>query len=293
MPNRQPYGWRKKNNKIIFGMDKYAVIGSPISHSLSPRIHAAFAQQTGQQLEYTAIEIKPQDFFDRLNELQDAGYKGLNITLPLKGMAWEAADTCSADCNRAQAVNVLAFDTDGHRHGFNTDGSGLLRDLTVNHAINLENKSILIVGAGGAVRGILAPLLRGRPRNIVIANRSADKALQLAENFRDLGAIEGCGLDEIAGSDGNGRYDLIINGTAAGIEGGLPPLPDDILAPGAVTYDLMYAREPTAFVRWGQSHGASLALDGLGMLVEQAAESFYIWRTVKPDPQPVLAMLRT
>src|SRR5689334_4670104 len=132
-------------------MDKYAVIGSPISHSLSPRIHAAFAQQTGQQLEYTAIEIKPEDFFDRLNELQNAGYKGLNITLPLKGMAWEAADVCSADCDRAQAVNVLAFDPDGRRHGFNTDGSGLLRDLTVTHSIGLENKNILILGAGGAV----------------------------------------------------------------------------------------------------------------------------------------------
>jgi shikimate dehydrogenase len=273
--------------------DKYAVIGSPISHSLSPRIHAAFAEQTGQQLEYTAIEIKPEDFFDRLSELQDAGYKGLNITLPLKGMAWEAADVCSADCNRAQAVNVLAFDADGRRHGFNTDGSGLLRDLTVTHDIRLENKNILVLGAGGAVRGILAPLLRSRPRSIMIANRTADKALQLAQNFRDLGAVEGCGLGGIAGPDRNRRYDLIINGTAAGIEGGLPPLPESILAPGAVTYDLMYARQPTAFVRWGQSHGASLALDGLGMLVEQAAESFYIWRSVKPDPRNVLTMLRS
>jgi shikimate dehydrogenase len=270
-------------------MDKYAVIGSPISHSLSPRIHAAFAQQTGQQLEYTAIEINPENFFDRLTELQDAGYKGLNITLPLKGLAWEASDVCSADCDRAQAVNVLAFEADGRRHGFNTDGSGLLRDLTVTSGVRLEDKQILVVGAGGAVRGILAPLLRSGPRRITVANRTADKALELAENFRDLGVIEGCGLQQISGN-----YDLIINGTAAGIDNNLPPLPDDILAPGAVSYDLMYARgEPTAFVRWGRNHGARLALDGLGMLVEQAAESFYIWRNVKPDPRPVLATLRS
>jgi shikimate dehydrogenase len=268
--------------------DKYAVIGSPISHSLSPRIHAAFAQQTGQRLEYTAIEVKPENFFDRLNELQTDGFKGLNITLPLKGLAWEAADACSDDCNRAQAVNVLAFNEDGSRHGFNTDGSGLLRDLAVNHGIRLENKEILILGAGGAVRGILAPLLRSRPRCITVANRTADKALQLAESFGDLGAIEGRGLDEISGR----RYDLIINGTSAGIGGGLPSLPENLLATGAATYDLMYAREPTAFVRWGRDRGARPALDGLGMLVEQAAESFYIWRGVKPDPKPVLAQLR-
>jgi shikimate dehydrogenase len=270
-------------------MDKYAVIGSPISHSLSPRIHAAFAQQTGQQLEYTAIEIKPEEFFDRLNELQGAGFKGVNITLPLKGLAWETADTCSADCNRAQAINVLTFNRDGSRHGCNTDGSGLLRDLTVTHGIALESRDILILGAGGAVRGILAPLLRGHPRRITVANRTVDKASQLAASFRDLGTIEGCGLGDIAGQ----RYDLIINGTSAGIDGGLPALPDDILAPAGVTYDLMYARQsPTAFVHWGENHGARLALDGLGMLVEQAAESFYIWRSVKPEPRPVLAMLR-
>lgn len=269
-------------------MDKYAVIGSPVSHSLSPRIHAAFAQQTRQQLEYKAIEVRPEEFFDRLNELQEAGYKGLNVTLPLKGLAWEAADACSEDCNRAQAVNVLAFNEDGMRQGFNTDGSGLLRDLMVTNGIRLEDSEILIVGAGGAVRGILAPLLRSRPRRITVANRTSGKALQLAENFSDLGAIEGCGLDGIEGK----RYGLIINGTSAGIDDKLPPLPDNILAPGGVTYDLMYARQPTAFVRWGQNHGARLALDGLGMLVEQAAESFYIWRSVKPDPKPVLAMLR-
>jgi shikimate dehydrogenase len=277
------------NNMI----DKYAVIGSPISHSLSPRIHAAFAQQTGQQLEYTAIEIKPEVFIDRMNELQDAGYKGLNITLPLKGMAWEAADACSADCNRAQAVNVLAFNPDGSRHGFNTDGSGLLRDLTVTNGIRLDDKRILILGAGGAVRGILAPLLRSGPRRITVANRTADKALELVESFRDLGEIEGCGLDAITPERYVHHYDLVINGTAAGIDNSVPPLPDNILAPGAVTYDLMYAKQPTAFVRWGQSHGAHLALDGLGMLVEQAAESFYIWRSVKPDPRPVLTMLRS
>ncbi|HEX5056501.1 MAG TPA: shikimate dehydrogenase [Gammaproteobacteria bacterium] len=273
-------------------MDKYAVIGSPISHSLSPKIHAAFAQQTGQELEYTAIEIKPEEFFDRLNELQNAGYRGLNVTLPLKGLAWEAADTCSADCNRAQAVNVLALNSDGSRHGFNTDGSGLLRDLTVTNGIRLEGRRILIVGAGGAVRGILAPLLRSGPLRITVANRTADKALELAESFSDLGEIEGCGLDGIAPKHSAQLYDLVINGTAAGIDNSLPALPDDILAPGAVTYDLMYARQPTAFVKWGRDHGARLALDGLGMLVEQAAESFYIWRTVKPDPRPVLAMLR-
>ncbi|HEY3487113.1 MAG TPA: shikimate dehydrogenase [Gammaproteobacteria bacterium] len=269
-------------------MDKYAVIGSPISHSLSPRIHAIFAQQTRQALEYEALEVRPEEFFEQINRLQNSGYKGLNITLPLKQLAWETADLCSPDCDRAQAVNVLAFEQDGRRHGFNTDGSGLLRDLTVTHAVQLEHKDILILGAGGAVRGILAPLLRSHPRQIIIANRTVDKAVQLAENFKDLGRVSGCGLNAL-----DGRYDLIINGTAAGINDELPALPDGILGDGGISYDLMYGIQPTAFVRWGQEQGARLALDGLGMLIEQAAESFYIWRGIKPDTRPVLKQLRS
>ncbi len=269
-------------------MDKYAVIGSPIKHSLSPEIHRMFAAQTGQELEYTAIEVTIDTLFDSINRLAREGYKGLNITVPLKGIAWDMADNCNEASNRAQAVNTLKFEADGRRCGFNTDGIGFLRDLTVNHNVELQDKDILILGAGGAVRGILAPLIGTRPRSLTIANRTVEKCELLAEKFSDLAEIAACGYPALEGK----QFDIIINGTAAGLHNEVPPLPDNILRTAGVSYDMMYGKEPTAFVKWGQQQNAALALDGLGMLVEQAAEAFKIWRNVSPNTAEVITALR-
>lgn len=266
-------------------MDRYAVIGSPIGHSLSPRIHTLFAEQTGQTLEYTAIEVTPEDFFTAVNDLVEQGYKGLNVTVPLKTLAWDMADRCNPAADRAKAVNTLRFEDD-LRYGDNTDGPGLLHDLTVNHRLSLRGRHILVLGAGGAVRGVLMPLLKGKPATLTVANRTVSKAGDLAREFADLGEVQARGYDGLSG-----RYDLIINGTSAGLGGQLVPLPDGLLADGGAVYDMMYGAQPTAFVEWGRRQGAALSLDGLGMLVEQAAESFHLWRGVRPQTPPVIARL--
>ena len=269
-------------------MDRYALIGSPINHSLSPRIHGLFAEQTAQTLEYTATEVSPSEFFSKINELDTAGFNGLNITVPLKELAWEMADNCDELANRAKAVNTIKFEHDGQRCGFNTDGLGLLQDLTSNHNIKLAGKRILLLGAGGAARGALAPLLNAKPISLTIANRTIDKASLLADEFKDLGSIEGCGFDALSGQ----QFDLIINGTSTSLSGTVPPLPECLLAEGGITYDMFYAQKPTAFVLWGHAQKASKALDGLGMLVEQAAEAFQIWRGIRPSSKTVIEMLR-
>lgn len=269
-------------------MDRYAVIGSPISHSLSPRIHTLFAEQTGQQLEYTAIEVQPETFFGRINELVEAGYKGLNVTVPLKQLAWEMADNCAEAADRAKSVNTLRFDDNGMRCGFNTDGQGLLQDLSVNHNIELRDKRILLLGAGGAVRGVLTPLLSTLPASITIANRTVSKAEQLALEFSDLGSVTGNGYESLSGQ----TFDIIINGTSTGLDNDIPPLPENILAGGGIAYDMFYAQQATAFVRWGQAQNAAKSLDGLGMLVEQAAAAFQIWRAASPDTTAVIKALR-
>jgi shikimate dehydrogenase len=267
--------------------DQYAVMGHPIAHSQSPRIHTLFAAQTGQNLEYRAILVEPGDFVAAARAFQADGGKGLNVTVPFKQDAWVFADLLSARAERAGAVNTLSFGSSGVQ-GDNTDGPGLVRDLTVNHRYPLAEKRILLLGAGGAARGILQPLLAEKPAQLVIANRTAEKALGLALRFNDLGRVSACGFAELA----ERRFDLIINATAAGLDDAVPPLPDDVLAAEGWCYDLMYGREPTAFVRWGREHGASQSLDGLGMLVEQAAEAFHLWRGVWPDTAPVIAALR-
>jgi shikimate dehydrogenase len=269
-------------------MDKYAVIGTPIKHSLSPRIHAMFAGQTGQTIEYTAVEVKPENFFHRINRFADDGYHGLNVTLPLKGLAWEMVDRCEPTANRAKAVNTIRFEKDGQRTGFNTDGIGLLRDLTQNHNIDLQGLRLLILGAGGAVRGVLTHLLYEKPDSVTIANRTADKAVHLAKELRDLGSINGGGYDLLQGM----KYDIVINGTSASLAGELPPLPDGILAADGVVYDMLYSKKPTTFMRWGAEQSAAACIDGLGMLVEQAAESFSLWRQVRPDSRAVIAEVK-
>lgn len=268
-------------------VDQYAVMGYPIAHSQSPRIHTLFAAQTSQVLEYRAILVEPGGFVVAARTFQAAGGKGLNVTVPFKQDAWVFADILSARAERAGAVNTLIFEPGGVR-GDNTDGSGLVRDLTMNHGCSLAGRRVLLLGAGGATRGILQPLLAERPAQLVIANRTAEKALELAVRFSDLGRVAGCGFAELAGR----RFDLIINATAASLENAAPPLPEDVLAAGGWCYDLMYGREPTAFVRWGWEQSAAQSLDGLGMLVEQAAESFHLWRGAWPETRLVIEALR-
>ncbi len=268
-------------------IDQYAVMGNPIAHSKSPQIHTLFAAQTGQALEYRAVLVEPGGFAAAARSFGAAGGKGLNVTVPFKQDAWVFADILSARAERAGAVNALIFEPGGVR-GDNTDGPGLVRDLTVNHDYALAGRRILLLGAGGAARGVLQPLLAERPALVVIANRTAEKALGLAVRFSDLGRVSACGFAELAGR----RFDLIIHATAAGLEDATPPLPEGVLAAGGWCYDLMYGREPTAFVRWGWEQGAAQSLDGLGMLVEQAAESFHLWRGVWPETGPVIVALR-
>jgi len=268
--------------------DLYAVIGNPISHSKSPIIHSHFAAQTAQDMRYETRLAPLDGFVQSVKDFQKAGGRGLNVTVPFKLEAYELADIISPRAQRAGAVNTLIFHPDGHIEGDNTDGVGLVRDLLF-HAVKLTDADILILGAGGAVRGVLAPLLAELPASLVIANRSADKAAQLAHDFAGLGQIiKGCDYDELSGK----HFDLIINGTSASLSGELPPLSDDLLEPGGVAYDMAYGNEPTAFQRWAQAHGAGLALDGLGMLLEQAAESFYLWRGVRPDTQALRIAMR-
>lgn len=268
--------------------DRYAVIGNPIQHSKSPQIHTAFAVQTGQKLEYGRILGEPERFAQQVRAFFSGEGRGINVTVPFKVDAWRLADERSPRAESAGAANTLIKLSDGGIRADNTDGAGLVRDLTVNHGIALADRSVLLLGAGGASRGVARPLLEQRPKHLIIANRTASKAEDLARDLSGLGPVEGCGLDTLVGH----RFDVIINGTAAGLKDQVPALPDDSLDPGGVTYDMMYADQPTAFVHWGLEHGASLALDGLGMLVEQAAESFFLWRGVRPETGPVITLLR-
>ncbi|MBL8258594.1 MAG: shikimate dehydrogenase [Candidatus Competibacteraceae bacterium] len=268
-------------------MDQYAVMGNPIAHSQSPRIHALFAAQTGQQLEYRAILVERGGFAEAARAFGEQGGQGLNVTAPFKQDAWVFADLLSAAAERAGAVNTLIFEAGGVR-GDNTDGPGLVRDLTVNHDRALAGQRILVVGAGGAARGILQPLLLEKPGQLVIANRTPETALGLALRFGDLGRLSGCGFDDLVGL----QFDLIINATTAWAQDTGPPLPEGVLASGGWCYDLSYGDGPSPFMRWGQGRGAGRVLDGLGMLVEQAAESFRLWRGIRPETPPIIEALR-
>ena len=269
--------------------DRYAVFGNPVTHSLSPQIHRAFAQQTNQSINYTAIELALNDFELQLRELQEQGLKGVNVTAPFKRQAWEICALRSPRAEAAGAVNTLTFEEDGNIAGDNTDGVGFTRDLLNNHSILVELKNILILGAGGAVRGVLDPLLELKPESITLANRTLKNAEMLAEDFRHKGDIRVCGFHDL----GSNKFDLIVNATAASLDNEVPPIPEDVPGTHSICYDLMYNIDsPTAFVGWAKSHGASHAFDGLGMLVEQAAESFFVWRGVRVDTADIIAHLR-
>lgn len=268
--------------------DHYAVMGFPVAHSKSPRIHATFAKQTGQDLDYRALPVEPGTFPARVLQFFGEGGKGLNITVPFKQEAWELAGVRSQQAELAGAVNTLLQDADGSVHGHNTDGTGLVRDIVQNHGGRLNGASILVLGAGGATRGILLPLLQQQPAHICIANRTASKAEALATLFSGHGSVSACGFETLQGQ----TFDWIINATSASLQGELPPLPAGLLHKESWCYDLMYGSEPTIFCRWAQQGGAHKTLDGLGMLVEQAAEAFLLWRGVLPDTAPVLAEMR-
>lgn len=271
--------------------DAYAVMGNPIAHSKSPQIHAAFARQTGQRIEYTAIQVDPGGFEQAVGNFFANGGCGLNVTVPFKQEAWKLAEGHGAEAERAGAVNTLLVDETGRTMGRNTDGIGLVRDILQNHGGRIKDRRVLLVGAGGAARGVLQPLLAERPQRLVIANRSPERAVELARDFAvvsDGCELRGGGFADLSGD----AFDLIINASAASLHGEVPPLPDGTLADGGWCYDMMYAAEPTPFVRWGLAQGAPVSLDGLGMLVEQAAESFYLWRGVRPQTAEVIADIR-
>jgi shikimate dehydrogenase len=269
-------------------IDRYAVFGNPVVHSKSPQIHTLFAEQTGQSLIYTAELAEIGQFDQAIKKFLDNNGKGLNVTVPFKEDAWSCASQRSDRAQRAGAVNTLMLQQDGSLFGDTTDGIGLVRDLMQNHNIQIRNKAILLIGAGGAVRGVLEALLEQRPSSLLIANRTKQKAVQLANDFSELGKINGCGLDEI----NQMSFDIVINGTSASLQGDLPPLPETIFNTDACSYDMMYAADATPFMQWSTNNGATKVIDGLGMLVEQAAESFYIWRNVRPETKPVIRHIR-
>ncbi|NTS78628.1 shikimate dehydrogenase [Catenovulum sp. SM1970] len=268
-------------------MDKYAVFGNPISHSKSPLIHTEFAKQTEQALQYTAIKAEIGQFAEAVNTFVADGGKGCNVTVPFKEDAFKVADHISERAQLAEAVNTLTFNEDGTISADNTDGAGLVNDLQ-SHQAPL-NKRILLIGAGGAARGVIKPLLDCQPEQLVIFNRTHSKAQNLAEHFADYGNITAMTEKELEQSTG---FDVVINSTSASLSDELPPVPATIFSQGGFAYDMAYGNKPTVFVEWALSNGCQTSLDGLGMLVGQAAVSFEIWREVKPETQTVIQALR-
>ncbi len=263
--------------------DRYAVFGHPIAHSKSPQIHATFARQTGQDMTYEAILAPLDGFADSVVQFIAAGGRGANVTVPFKEEAYKLAKRLSPRAQRAGAVNTLSFDDSGIV-GDNTDGAGLVADLTRNLNCHLDGKRILLLGAGGAARGVIEPLLEQQPTALVIANRTVSRAQELAELF-------GNGVTACSFEAADTPFDIVINATAASLAGELPPLSPTLFTADTLAYDMMYGRD-TPFLSFARTHGAATS-DGLGMLVEQAAEAFFVWRGVRPDTTAVIAALRT
>lgn len=265
-------------------LDRYGVMGDPVAHSRSPVIHRLFAQQTGQEMQYELLHVAADKLEEAVRQFQRAGGKGLNITVPHKRAVFRLVDHLTERASTAGAVNTLTF-RDNEIYGDNTDGIGLVRDLVVNLGVDLEGANILILGAGGATRGIVAPLLEMRPQRVCIANRTLRRAEDLVERFASRGPVSASGFDAVPVTE---PYDLLINATSAIHGGETPPYPGGAVSPRTFCYDLSYSLHPTPFCQWARDHGAARAVMGWGMLVEQAAESFHIWRGVRPDTQPVL-----
>ena len=267
---------------------RYAVFGNPVKHSKSPTIHRLFAAQTGQSLQYRAVRVELDGFVAAAQHFFDGGGAGLNVTVPFKRDAFEFAHRLSARATRAGAVNTLTRAEDGAIEGDNTDGIGLVRDMVANLGWAISGLRVLVLGAGGAARGVLEPLLRERPKELVVVNRTTQRAEQLAAEFGDIAAVTGGGFNLI----GERQFDLIVNATSAGLTGEMPVLPSTVLTERSCCYDMVYGPEPTPFMRWAAHHAVWAVADGLGMLVEQAAQSFYIWRGVRPETRPVINELR-
>ncbi len=269
-------------------MDQYAVFGNPIKQSKSPWIHGEFAKQTQQSLHYRAQLVSLEGFEHEVQEFFSLGGAGLNITAPFKERAWAMADIRSEGAQKSGAVNTLYLNSLGQICGDNTDGRGLLRDLTNNHGANIADKTVLLLGAGGAIKGVMSALIAQQPASITIANRTLDKALAIAKTYADTFAVTASPYEELPSQ----HYDFIINGTSSGLQGGLPPIPEGVVSAHTWCYDMIYGQGDTVFQQWAKQQGAYKALDGLGMLVEQAAESFKIWRHCEPRTESVIAELR-
>jgi shikimate dehydrogenase len=272
------------NNKSA--PDRYGVVGHPVEHSRSPLIHTVFARQTRQRLTYELIDAEPASFETAVRGFGAAGGKGLNVTVPHKEAAFALCDEASAAARAAGAVNTISIAA-GRLRGDNTDGSGFIRDLTVNQRQSLGGARIIVLGAGGAARGIVGPLLAERPAELTIANRTKERAEQVVARFAGS-ALGARTFDELAALP---PYDFLINATSAGLKGETPPFPAALVGPGSFCYDLVYGSSDTPFVTWAKSHGAARAVQGWGMLVEQAAESFAIWRGVRPDTKALLKQI--
>ena len=271
--------------------DRYAVVGNPIAHSRSPFIHARFAEQTGEPIEYDRILAPVDSFVATVREFIDGGGRGLNVTVPFKIEAHRFATMLSPRASAAGAVNTLRFDADGI-YGDNTDGVGLVRDIEKNLGVLLSGARILLLGAGGAARGVVLPMLERSPHTLTIVNRTSSKAEELVARFASAANEAQCQLMGGSARDIElQQYDVIVNATAGSLAGALPECDDRAFGSGSLAYDMMYSAQPTVFMRHAATLGARTA-DGLGMLVEQAAESFHVWRGVRPDTAPVLAELR-
>lgn len=268
-------------------VDRYAVVGHPVAHSLSPFIHSLFARQTGQSMSYRLMDVAPEELIQRVTGFFVGGGRGVNITVPHKTRALQLAGELTERAREAGAINTLAVRRDGTVLGDNTDGAGLVQDLTHNLQLTIAGRRVLLLGAGGAARGVVAPLLAQKPESIVIANRTAERAQALAASFAALGDVRGTGFGQV----GQGVFDLVINATSASLTGELPEVPAGVLGPETFCYDMAYGKGDTAFVRWARGLGCAHAVPGWGMLVEQAAESFRLWRGVRPLTAPVLAAL--
>lgn len=266
--------------------DRYALVGHPVAHSRSPLIHQLFARQLGHSLTYELIDAEPHEFEVAVRGFGAAGGKGMNVTIPHKEAAFELCDETGPEAQEAHAVNTISFEPGGRLRGDNTDGIGLIRDLTVNQQQSLADKRVLVLGAGGAARGIVAPVAGEGPAEIVVANRTKERAEELVGLFRGRVATP---LSVLAFSelDTSAPFDVVFNATSAGLKGEPPPFPATIVGPETFCYDLVYGLKDTPFVVWARQHGARAA-QGFGMLVEQAAESYYIWRGVRPDTEPLL-----
>ncbi len=268
--------------------DKYAVFGNPIEHSKSPEIHRYFAKKTGQDISYEKQLVALDNFAVAVEQFISDGGKGMNITVPFKQEAYQLAQQLSKRARQAGAVNTLILGDDGVITGDNTDGLGMVADIQNNHSWEIQDKTVLLLGAGGAVRGVLGPLLEAQPKQVVIANRTLEKAESLAQAFSKQGNISAVAFEKIPQQ----AFDFIINGTSASLSGSVPPIPVSAVGKQTACYDMMYAQQLTPFLQWASDQGSQQLADGLGMLVEQAAESFRLWRGIKPETQPLIVQMR-